>query len=326
MADASARPADTAASAAPADATGSAAGHGLVDRLANHVPAWSLAVIAMLIWHVGSAISVSLIAAVGSAGTAWLRLSIGALILIALYRPNVRGMDRSQLGAAVVMGAITGLMTLTFLATVERLPFGTAVAIGFMGPLALGVLGTRRVRDLAWPVFAILGVLALTEPWNGDLDLLGLGFGVANAATWALYIVMSQRVGGKFTGVEGLAIMLPVAAVVAGIAGVPAAIGHITWGVLGTAVLVAILVVVLSFALDMLALRRLSTSTFGTISALQPGVGAIIGAVALGQAPGPLSALGTVLVVIAGVGVTRADAARHAASQPPGLVPPATAS
>jgi inner membrane transporter RhtA len=282
----------------------------IVVRLTDHVPAWSLAVSAMVGWHVGSAISVGLIPAVGSAGTSWLRLTIGALILLAIYRPNPRVMDRHQLGAAVALGATTGAMTLTFLASAQRLPFGTAVALGFMGPLTLGVLGSRTLRDLVWPVLAILGVLALTEPWTGSADVVGVAMGLANAVCWALYIILSARVGGRFTGVKGLSVMLPVAAVVAGVVGIPEAAGHITWEVLATVTVAAVLVVVVSFSLDMLALRRIATSTFGTIAALQPATGALIGFLLLGQLPTALGLVGTVLVVIAGIGVTRADAAR----------------
>jgi inner membrane transporter RhtA len=296
MADGSARPAASGA---------------IVVRLTDHVPAWSLAVSAMLVWHVGSAISVGLIPDIGSAGTSWLRLTLGALILLALYRPNPRGMDRHQLGAAIALGATTGAMTLTFLGAAERLPFGTAVALGFMGPLALGVLGSRSVRDLVWPLLAILGVLALTEPWTGEADVVGVAMGVANAVFWALYIVLSARVGSRFSGVKGLSVMLPVAAVVASVVGIPEAAGNITWEVLLTAAVAALLVAVVSFALDMLALRRIATSTFGTIAALQPATGAMIGFLLLGQVPTPLALVGTVLVVIAGIGVTRADAARH---------------
>jgi inner membrane transporter RhtA len=293
-----------------------AASSAIVVRVTDHVPAWSLAVTAMLVWHVGSAISVGLIPAVGSAGTSWLRLTIGALILLAIYRPDPRGMDRHQLGAAVAFGATTGAMTLTFLASAQRLPFGTSVALAFMGPLALGVLGSRSLRDLVWPVLAILGVLALTEPWTGSVDVVGVAMGIANAVCWALYIILSARVGGRFTGVKGLSVMLPVAAVVAGVVGAPEALGHVTWEVLATVTVAAVLVVVLSFSLDMLALRRIATSTFGTIAALQPATGALIGFLLLGQLPTALGLVGTILVVIAGVGVTRADAARHPARPP----------
>ena len=52
------------------------------------VPPWGLALMAMLSVQLGSALSVRLISTVGPAGTAWLRLSIGALVFLALARPR----------------------------------------------------------------------------------------------------------------------------------------------------------------------------------------------------------------------------------------------
>jgi inner membrane transporter RhtA len=60
------------------------------------VPPWSLAVAAMLSVQLGSALSVHLISTVGPAGTSWLRLSIGALVFLALARPRcARGARRT---------------------------------------------------------------------------------------------------------------------------------------------------------------------------------------------------------------------------------------
>ena len=51
------------------------------------VPPCGLALAAMLSVQLGSALSMGLISSVCPAGTAWLRLSAGALILLALARP-----------------------------------------------------------------------------------------------------------------------------------------------------------------------------------------------------------------------------------------------
>lgn len=48
------------------------------------IPASALAVTAMLSVQLGSALSVDLIATVGAAGTAWLRLMAGAIIFVVL--------------------------------------------------------------------------------------------------------------------------------------------------------------------------------------------------------------------------------------------------
>ena len=58
------------------------------------VPPWMLAVAAMFSVQLGSALSVPMISQVGPAGTAWLRLSAGALIFLAVARPALRTLNR----------------------------------------------------------------------------------------------------------------------------------------------------------------------------------------------------------------------------------------
>jgi threonine/homoserine efflux transporter RhtA len=65
---------------------------------------------------------------------------------------------------------------------------------------------------------------------------------------------------------------------------------------------------VLPFALEFLALRRLTISVFGTLMSLEPAIAMLIGLLVLGQKPGLAPAPGIVFVVIAGVSVTRAGA------------------
>ena len=61
------------------------------------VPPWMLAVAAMFSVQLGSALSVPMISQVGPAGTAWLRLSAGALIFLAVARPALRTLNRRDL-------------------------------------------------------------------------------------------------------------------------------------------------------------------------------------------------------------------------------------
>ena len=51
------------------------------------IPPWALTVAAMFIMQLGSALSAGLIPTLGPVGTAWLRLSMAALILLVLARP-----------------------------------------------------------------------------------------------------------------------------------------------------------------------------------------------------------------------------------------------
>lgn len=273
--------------------------------LTDRVPAWTLAVGAMLSVQLGAALSVSLFPAVGAAGTAWLRLTIGAAIFLAWARPAFRTWTLHDLRVPLLLGVVTGLMTLSFLAAIERLPLGTTVAIEFLGPLTVAAVRAHSRASLVWPFVALAGVLLLTEPWAGSVDLVGVGFALAAATGWGTYILLTQHVGDRFTGVDSLAISIPVAAVTAAFAGVPQAIGGITPGVLGLALVVAVLMPVIPFALELFALRRLTASAFGTLMALEPGFGVVVGALILHQVPGPLQVVGAVLVVVAGVGAER---------------------
>src|SRR6476660_9572599 len=112
----------------------------------TRVPPWSFAVLAMFSVQLGSALSVGLIEQVGAAGTAWLRLSMGAVLFILIARPRLSAIRRADVVPLLALGVATGLMTVFFLAALERIPLGTAVAIEFLGPLTVAAArsGSRR--------------------------------------------------------------------------------------------------------------------------------------------------------------------------------------
>lgn len=289
------------------------------EQLAEKLPAWSLAVVAMLSIQFGSALSVSLFPAVGPAGTAWLRLALGALILIALVRPSVRIITRKNLPGLLGLGVATGIMTAAFLTALDRIPLGTTVAIEFLGPLTVAALSGKNARAALWPAVALVGVVSLTRPWTGTVDVVGVGFALIAALGWALYIVFTQHVGDQFRGLQGLALSTPVAALTATVVGLPQAWGNITLEVLAFAVLLAVLTPVFPFALEMLALKRMNKRAFGTLMAVEPAIATAIGLVVLFQIPQLFDALGIALVVLAGI-ATQRDAVR-----PPLLDMPAVA-
>jgi inner membrane transporter RhtA len=274
-------------------------------RLADRAPAWSLAVLAMTLIQVGAAFSTGLFEVVGPAGTAWLRLCAGALIFLALRRPRIRGRSRRELAGALGLGVTSGLMTLAFLNALARIPLGTTVAIEFLGPLTVAVIGIRSLSGLAWPVLALAGVLALTEPWTGAVDPIGIAFAAAAGLGWGVYILLTARVGDRFEGLEGLSVTIPVAAVVATIIAGPGAAGHVTLGAVAIAFGLALLMPVIPYSLELVALRRLTTSAFGTLMALEPAIAMLMGVVVLAQVPTPLQTAGVALVVIAGIGAMR---------------------
>ena len=60
------------------------------------VPAWSMAVTAMLLIQLSNALSVGVIQQVGPAGTAWLRMCFGGVFLLLLVRPSFRSIRRAD--------------------------------------------------------------------------------------------------------------------------------------------------------------------------------------------------------------------------------------
>lgn len=279
------------------------AGH---DPLASdRVPAWSLAVMAILAVQLGAAFSTGLFDSIGPAGTVWLRLTFGALIFLAIRRPRIRGRSRGELAAAAGLGVITGITTVCFLSAVSLIPLGTAVAIEFLGPLVVSVLSARSVGRVVWPVLAFVGVLLLTQPWAGAVAPLGIAFGVAAAVGWGSYILLTARIGDRFEGLEGLSITIPISAVTAAFFGAPQAIAHLSLPIALWTLGLALLQPVSVFALELTALRRLTTAAFGTLMALEPAAGMLVGAVVLAQIPSALQVGAVALIVIAGVGATR---------------------
>jgi inner membrane transporter RhtA len=275
------------------------------------VPPWALAVVAMLSVQLASALSVNLISTVGPAGTAWLRLSMGALIFLALARPPLRSIRRRDAPALLGLGVTTGLVTIAFLAAIERIPLGTAVAIEFLGPLTVAAARSHNKRALAWPALALLGVVLLTEPWKGDINATGIEFAALAAIGWATYILLTQQIGDRFTGLGGLTITVPIAAVTAAIAGIPQAAGHLTLGIIPVAAGLAILHPVLPFAFELLALRHMTPTAFGTLMAIEPALGVLLGILVLHQTPTAVQIIGIVLVVTAGTAAQR-DGRRRA--------------
>ena len=255
--------------------------------------------------QVGAAISVGLFDDIGVAGTAWLRITLGAIGFVLIARPRYWQWTLRELRAPILLGLVSAVMTLAFLAAIDLLPLGTVVAIEFLGPLTVAAIHSRSRRALAWPALALVGVVLLTEPWQGATSLPGVGFAAIAGVCWGLYIVITQHVGDRFTGVDGLAISLPVAALVTAVVGLPQAWGHLTLEVLLVGLAAAVLLPLIPWTLELYALRRLTKAAFGTLMALEPAIALVIGLVVLHQVPVVIQVVGIGCVVLAGVAAER---------------------
>lgn len=293
--------------AAPAAADASPEGLPGVDR----VPPVALVLGGVMSIQFGAALAATMFDDVGPAGTAALRLTLAALVLLALWRPRIRGRDARALRTVVAFGLTLGAMNLAFYEALDRLPLGVVVTIEFAGPLGVAVVLSRRPLDLVWAALAAVGIVALADPFGAAIDGLGLVLALAAAACWALYILLAQRAGRLFSGSDGVTLAMVVAALVPLVPGLlepahPALLVQPHWLALGLVVALASSVV--PYSLETEALRRLPANVFGVLMSLEPAVAALAGLLVLGQALGARELAAMACVVAASVGVSRAPA------------------
>ncbi|MFJ2621031.1 EamA family transporter [Glutamicibacter sp. NPDC087344] len=264
-----------------------------------------LALISMATAQLGLAGSVLFLGALSAEGAASLRLAWAALLIVVIVRPWRHKYTISTIRNGIILGVATAGMSILFMAAAVRIPLGTASAIEFLGPLCIAALTRQGRHSWVWPLSAAIGVLLLTQPWQGSTDLVGICFAAAGACCYAGYILFTQRIGDSSDGLKGLGISMPIAAVVAiPVAGLETFTALTVETVL-VGLTLAALVPFLPFILELFALRRLTTAAFATLMCFEPAFALLAGLFLLGQVPNVLGILGIACVIIAGIGATR---------------------
>ena len=273
-------------------------------------------VVLVLIGSLGTQVSAVLVkdmlVTIGAPGVSGLRMAIAALIMLALFRPSLRGITRARvLNILVYSIAIAGMNVLIYQA-IARLPQGVAVTVDFLGPCVVSFLGLKLWRSRLWAVVAFIGVALIAQPSN-NLDPVGLGFAACGAVFFGFYTLFSERVGsasagsatgGSATGGIGdLSFSVVVAAVVLLPVSIPTAPlidGH-QWALLAISGLIG---AVLPFTMDTIAAAIVSASVVGTLFALDPVIGAILGWALSGDRVTPSMFVGIALIAMAGAIIT----------------------
>jgi len=259
----------------------------------------------MLSLQCGATFAKSLFPAVGVAGTSALRVGFSALILIAVWRPWRRSLPAREAGWIALYGTALGLMNLLFYLALARLPLGPAVAIEFVGPLAVALIASRRRSDFLWIGVAVAGLALLLPIASRDgLDPVGILLDLGAALCWALYILFGQR-AGRVDGGQAVSLgMFTAAIVVAPFGLAEAGSALLTPGILAAGFAVALMSSALPYSLEMVALRRLDRKSFGVLMSLEPAVAACAGLVLLGERISAVQWLAIALVIAASVGIT----------------------
>lgn len=265
--------------------------------------------------YVGAVLAVFLFATANPAAVAWLRAAGAAVVLLAWRRPWRQVWTRRGLAVAAGFGIVTVGMNVAFFESISRIPLGTAVAIEFLGPVAVATLGTRRARDVLAVVLAGAGVVLLAGVQAGA-DAVGVFFALTAAALWAGYILLGKRVAEAGSGLDSLTIGMAVAAV---LLAAPLLAGqlHADAQVLGDPRLwlvglgVGVLSTAVPYALDQFVLTLITRARFALLLTLLPATAAGIGAVMLQQWPTPTELAGIALVMTALVISAEGSVAEH---------------
>ncbi|MQA63478.1 MAG: EamA family transporter [Actinophytocola sp.] len=267
--------------------------------------------------YVGAAMAVWLFADATPAGVAWLRCLGAALVLLAWRRPGRAAWRGKALLLAGTFGVVTAGMNVLFYEAIARLPLGTAVALEFVGPVAVAAIGSRGRRDIIALLMVALGVLLIADVQLSGSPA-GVAFALAAAAAWAGYIVLGKRVALADTGVSGfdsLAVGFTVATVVLS----PLALGTgAVWvqpDLLMLGVGVGVLSTVVPYTLDQIVLRKVGRAAFALLLALLPVTATVIGLVMLAQIPSLMEGLG-ILAVVVGVAMRSRDGDKRVTQAP----------
>lgn len=273
----------------------------VLDRL----PPAGLVILAIVGFQLGAVIAKPAIEDVGPIHPAFRRTALVAVMLLAWKRPNVP-LGRSELKLIFVTGLTMMINSLLMYAAIEHIPVGIAVAIGFWGPMALALHGSRRPIDFLWVGLAIAGILLFTPLADASFNTTGVIYAFFAGAGFAATLVFASRLGHAIGSIPAAGMAM----VAGGLMLAPFSFGtglheHLDAGFLGRMLVVALLINMFGFAIEYTALTRIKPSLYAILISLEPAVGAVLGLMILSEKIGWLGAAGIGAVGVASIGASR---------------------
>ncbi len=270
--------------------------NGLTDSASPEV----LFIVAAISQYLGAALAFSIFDNLGTSTVATLRVLGAALILILLRRSWRRSLKDLDMFWTASFGIVLAGMNLCFYLAIDNLPLGNAVAIEFLGPIAVAAAGHRSVRNLVALIVASLGVLLLAQV-TSEGTVTGVLFALAAGTLWGFYIVLGSKVARTGAHLDGLGIGM----LIGGLAIFPSSLHTIgrafdspllmlvalSTGVLGN---------VIPYGIDQLVFRRISKTRFAFLQSLLPATAACVGILVLRQKTsiGELVGIGLIIFAI----------------------------
>lgn len=257
----------------------------------------------------GASLAKTLFPVAGPLGTVALRVGFGTLMLCAAFRPWRLRIPARSWAPIAVYGIALGTMNMLFYQALSRLPLGVTVALEFTGPLSVALLFSRRAIDFLWVLLAVAGLSILLPVLHlhRGIDPVGALYALGAGGCWAVYIVSGQKAGVSH-GAQSVALgSLISAALVLPIGILNAPPTFFSASVVLPGIAIAVLSTALPYSLDMVALTRLPTRTFGVLMSIEPAIGALTGLLFLGEELSISQWVAIALIILASIGVTISD-------------------
>jgi len=267
-------------------------------------------VLSMLSYQVSASFAKQLMQALDPFTVVTLRLSFASILVVLMFRswkiiqrlPYLKWRDLLFYSAAVCV------MNVLFYASLGKLPQGIAVGLEFLGPLTLALLSIKHKGDYIWVGLAIAGIV-LMVPWQDaqahNFSYIGAACALGAGICWAFYIYFGQRVARQNMGMHALSIAIVLSTLILlpinSIRNPEAMLQFQYWP---QALMIALLATAIPYALDLMALKRLSKLSYGTLSSLSPALAAIAGMLLLKEHITLWQTLALICIMTASVGVT----------------------
>lgn len=274
------------------------------------LPAVLFMILSMVAYQISASFAKQLFEVLDPLTVVTLRLCFASILVFLMFRswkiikrlPYLKWKDLLFYSGSVC------LMNVLFYSSLGKLPQGLAVGIEFLGPMTLAFFSIKQKSDYLWVCLAIAGI-ALMVPWQDatahNFSYLGAALALGAGICWAFYIYFGQKVVRQNIGMHALTIAIVLSALIV----LPISAVHNPTGLLqteywGRALLIALLATAIPYALDLLALKRLSKLSYGTLSSLAPAIGALTGMLLLKEHISLLQSIALLCIMIASIGVT----------------------
>ncbi|MEE2682988.1 MAG: EamA family transporter [Actinomycetota bacterium] len=250
--------------------------------------------------YLGAALAFSIFDDLGASMVATLRVLGAAAMLILFRRIWRRSLNELDLFWTAAFGIVLAGMNLCFYLAIDNLPLGNAVAIEFLGPIAVAAAGRRSTKNVVSLAIASLGVLLLAQV-TSEGTLTGVFLALASGALWALYILLGSKVARTGAHLDGLGIGM----LIGGLIISPSSFHSIDRAldsplIVLLALSTGLLGNVIPYGIDQLVFQRISKTRFAFLQSLLPATAACVGILALQQktSAGELFGIGMIIFAI----------------------------